>query len=89
MDLLDLNTRTGPTLKDGAVLFHATHSNMHATPAAPDEAHLTAARLAMRLQTDVTAVASASCRRWCWCPPTSSRRAEAARDRPAEHVKLR
>ena len=54
VDLLNLNTKTGPTLKDGVVLFHATHGNINATPAAPDEAHLSAARLAMRKQTDVT-----------------------------------
>lgn len=52
VDLLDLNTRTGPTLVDGNPLFHTTHSNIHSSPAAPDEAHLAAARLAMRKQTD-------------------------------------
>ena len=54
VDLLNLNTKTGPTLKDGVVLFHATHGNINGTPAAPDEAHLSAARLAMRKQTDST-----------------------------------
>jgi hypothetical protein len=50
--LLDQNTRSGPTLKDGVTLFHASHSNVHGTPAAPDETHLAAALLAMRKQTD-------------------------------------
>jgi Mu-like prophage major head subunit gpT len=50
--LLESNTRAGPTLKDGVTLFHANHANVNGTPGAPDEAHLSAARLAMRKQTD-------------------------------------
>jgi hypothetical protein len=41
--LLDQNTRAGPILKDGVALFNSAHGNLHATPAAPDETHLSAA----------------------------------------------
>lgn len=42
----------GPLMSDGVRLFHATHGNL-GTAGAPDVAELSAARLAMRLQTGI------------------------------------
>jgi phage head maturation protease len=51
VDLLQQNSGAGPTMSDGVVLFHANHGNLAGTGAAPAEATLSAARLAMRAQT--------------------------------------
>ena len=51
VDLLISNSGLGPTMSDGAVLFHATHGNVSVSGAAPSEDTLSAARLAMRRQT--------------------------------------
>jgi len=41
---------SNPLMSDGVALFHATHANLAATPAAINDASLTAARKAMRTQ---------------------------------------
>ncbi len=43
---------SNPTMGDGKALFHASHGNLAASGAAPAEATLSAARVAMRGQTD-------------------------------------
>lgn len=43
---------SNPVMADGTALFHANHSNLAGTGAAPSEATLSAARKALRLQTD-------------------------------------
>lgn len=50
--LLVSNAGAGPTMADAVALFHATHGNLAGAGAAPAEATLSAARLAMRAQTD-------------------------------------
>lgn len=50
--LLVSNAGAGPTMADAVALFHATHGNLAGAGAAPAEATLGAARLAMRAQTD-------------------------------------
>lgn len=49
--LLESNSGNGPTMADGKALFHADHGNKAGTGAAPSEATLDAARIAMRKQT--------------------------------------
>ena len=41
-------------MSDGVALFHASHGNLAASPAAIGEASVSAARLAMRSQTGIT-----------------------------------
>ena len=43
-----------PAMSDGVALFHASHGNLAASPAAIGEASVSAARLAMRSQTGIT-----------------------------------
>jgi hypothetical protein len=52
VELLTSNSGTGPTLADGTVLFHSDHANVAGSGAAISETTLSAARLAMRKQTD-------------------------------------
>ena len=51
VDLLVSNSGLGPVMKDTAKLFDASHGNVSGSGAAPGDAPLTAARLAMRKQT--------------------------------------
>ena len=50
VDLLVSGSGNGPTLADSKALFHADHGNKAGSGAAPGEATLSAARLAMRKQ---------------------------------------
>lgn len=50
--LFALNTNTGPTMGDGNPLFHASHSNIAGTAAAPTVAAFEAARVQMAQQQD-------------------------------------
>lgn len=54
VDLLVLNSGIGPTMADTKALFHADHSNLAGSGAAPDATTLGAARLAMRKQTGLS-----------------------------------
>ena len=51
VDLLVSNSGLGPVMKDTVKLFDAAHGNVSGSGAAPADATLTAARLAMRKQT--------------------------------------
>lgn len=51
VNLLLLNSGVGPVLSDGNAVHHTAHGNIAASGAAPSEATLSAARLAMRKQT--------------------------------------
>lgn len=51
--LLTSNSGTGPTLSDGDPLFHTDHANVASSGHSPDVTTLSAARLAMRKQTDL------------------------------------
>ena len=52
VDLLTQGSGLGPVMSDGKKLFHVDHGNFAASAGAPDEAKLSAARLAMRKQKD-------------------------------------
>jgi hypothetical protein len=54
VDLLISGSGAGPLMSDNKRLFHADHSNLAASAGAPDETRLSAARLAMRKQTDAS-----------------------------------
>jgi hypothetical protein len=51
VDLLTSAAGAGPTMSDGATLFHATHGNVATVAAAPSVDSLSAARLKLRRQT--------------------------------------
>jgi hypothetical protein len=52
--LLAENSGAGPTMSDGKALFHTDHSNLASTSAAPTVTSVSAARVAMAMQKDVT-----------------------------------
>lgn len=54
VDLLESAGGAGPTMDDGAALFHADHGNLAAAGGEIGEASLSAARLAMRKQTGLS-----------------------------------
>lgn len=56
VSLLTQSSGTGPLMGDGKRLFHADHGNLAASGAAPTEATLSAARLAMRTQKGIDGV---------------------------------
>lgn len=49
--LFAANSGAGPTMQDGAALFHADHANLVSTPAALSDATLSTARTLLRKQT--------------------------------------
>ena len=54
INLLTSNGGAGPTMDDGAALFHSTHKNLAGSGAVIGEATLSAARLALRKQTGLS-----------------------------------
>lgn len=54
VDLLTSGSGNGPTMSDGAALFHADHDNKAGSGGALADTTLSAARLAMRLQTGLS-----------------------------------
>ena len=54
VDLLALNSGTGPTMSNGNPLFHSANGNIAGSGAVIDETSLSEARLAMRMQKGLT-----------------------------------
>lgn len=54
VDLLTMNSGTGPVMDDAVVLFHTNHGNAASSAAVISDTSLSAARLAMRTQTGLT-----------------------------------
>ncbi len=75
VELLTANSGAGPTLDDGAALFHADHGNL-GTAAALDIDPLSAARLAMRRQTGVGGALITVAPRYLLVPPDLETQAE-------------
>lgn len=53
LEVLLANSNRGITMSDGKAIFHADHGNLATSGAAPDVDELSAARLAMRMQTGI------------------------------------
>jgi len=76
VSLIEGAAGVGPTMSDGLALFHADHGNLADTGAAPAEATLSAARLAMRTQTGLTNEHIAVTPRFLLVPPALETTAE-------------
>lgn len=76
VDLLTSNSGAGPTMSDSVALFHSSHGNLASSGAAIDDTTLSAARLAMRKQTDQAGQRIGIAPRFLIVPPDAETTAE-------------